>query len=170
MNIKKLKTIRLKLTAVVMFLTVLTVGCGKSDIKKTVNDNHPSQTEEFSTKFFTECNLPYQKITQADVQNTPDEYLFYINKGIVYHTLNDYNVVIVNRDDLNEGEGKRETEYNGELFQLFEDDNVDMLKISASGDYALLALPSAVPDWENNTVIVSFMQYSKQYKQEKRDG
>ncbi len=161
---KKNLTFQLLITLLAaMLLTVSTIGCGKSGIKKNSNNSKSNDIEKFSTAFFTECNLPYQKLNRSDVQNTPEEYLFYINDGVVYRTLNDYGVVLVRREYLKEEGERRTTDYSGELYRLFQEDDVDCLKISASGNYALLALPASIPDWENDTVITLFMNYAKNY-------
>ena len=145
----------------IIFSTVLTTGCGKSKVRTNIHDNDSKQTtEEFCESFFNDNNLPYQKLTMSDVDNTPDEYLFYINDGIVYRTLNDYCIVIVNRKNLSEADDKTGKNYCGENYSLFEGDNVDILKISAAGEYAVLSMPSTIPDYQNNAVIKAFMNYS----------
>ena len=145
----------------ILFSTVLTTGCGKSSVKTNVyNGNEAEMTEKFCESFFSDSNLPYTKITLSDVNNTPDEYLFYINGGKVYRTLNDYCVVIVNRRNITESEQKKGKNYCGEIYHLFGEESTDILKISATGEYAILSMPSTIPDYENNVVIQSSMNYS----------
>lgn len=148
----------------VYFLTFLTVGCGKDDIKKNKFENPEDSTTAFAADFFYNCNLPNQIVHLNDVQNTPDEYLFYIEDGVVYRTLNDYVIVIVERNKIRESETQKSSNYSGELYQLFEDDEIDILKYSASGEYALMAVPSTIPDWENDEVITAFMSFSADYQ------
>lgn len=151
------------LAAALLFSTLLTISCGKSEIRKSKYGNEDNQTEKFCTDFFTDSNLPYTKLKPSDVENTPDEYLFYIPGGIVFRTLNDYDVVITQRSNLNEAEEAKERNYSGELYALFGEDSVDRLKMAASEDYALLTLPATIPDWESNTVIAAFMEYTGHY-------
>lgn len=148
-----------------LLLTLLTASCGKNEnIKKNKVENSTSSTEEFSTGFFNKCNLPYEKLHSTDVQNTAEEYLFYIPNGSVYRTLNDCAVVIAARSDIKEDPEKIGTNYSGQIYQIFEDDNVDLLKYSASGNYVIMALPSAIPNWEEDQIITSFMEYAANYK------
>ena len=159
--------IKILIAVSAVLLTLLTVSCGKSNnIKKNKVENSTPNTEKFSTDFFYNCNLPYEKLQLTDVQNNAEEYLFYIPNGSVYRTLNDYAVVIVARSDIREESDKIGTDYSGELYQIFEDDNIDLLKFSAAGDYAIMAVPSAIPNWEEDQVIVSFMEYAANYKSE----
>lgn len=152
------------LLSIVFLLTVLTVGCGKNDIKKNKVEDPEVSTTAFANDFFYNCNLPSQIVHLNDVQNTPDEYLFYIEDGVVYRTLNDYVIVIVERNKIRESEEQKSSNYSGALYQLFEDDEIDILKYSASGEYALMAIPSTIPDWENDEVIIAFMSYSASYQ------
>lgn len=148
-----------------MLLIILTVGCGKSnDVKKNKVENTINKVEQFSTDFFYNCNLPYQKLQATDVQNTVDEYLFYIENGAVYRTLNDYVIVIVERSNIRENEDQIGTNYSGEIYKIFEYDDVDVLKYSASGDYAIMASLSTIPDWSQNEIITAFMEYAANYQ------
>lgn len=150
--------------ALAALLTLLTASCGKSDsIKKNQVENFASDTEAFSTNFFYDCNLPYEKIQSTDVENSVEEYLFYIPNGLVYRTLNDYAVVIVARSDIREPSDKIGTDYSGELYQIFEDDEYDLLKYSAAGDYAIMAAPSTISNWDEDDVITAFMEYAPHY-------
>lgn len=162
---KELK--RCRLTAAIgllVFSTILTAACGKSEIKRSKFGNEESTTLAFCSAFFTESNLPYKKLTQAEVQNTADEMLFYIQGGIVYRTLNNCNIVITERSNLRESDEYKGKKYSGELYRIFEDDEVDLLKIAASGEYALLVLPSSIPDYENDQIIISFLQFGEEYE------
>ena len=149
-----------------LFLTILTTGCGKSEIKRNYNAGESSDTEEFCTAFFTQSNLPFSRLSTSDVQNTPSEYLFYIKGGIVYRTLNDYEIVITARKNINESDEKKGKFYSGELYRIFEDDEIDLLRISAAGNYAILASPSSIPDWENNQIILLFVEFAEHYQRE----
>ena len=119
-------------------------------------------TEMFAEDFFTNANLSFEKIKQSDVQNTSDEFLFYIPNGVVYRTTGDYCVVIVAREELRESPELAGTDYSGELYRVFEDDGMDLLRYCAAGNYALMALPSTIPDWEDNEMIASFMTYASE--------
>lgn len=144
--------------------TLLTASCGKHDtIKRNRVENSASTLAAFSTDFFYDCNLPYEELHENDVQNSAEEYLFYIPNGLVYRTLHDYAVVIVARSDIREPSDKIGTNYSGELYQIFEDDAFDLLKYSAAGDYAIMAAPSAISNWEEDEVITAFMEYAPQY-------
>lgn len=159
-NVKK----RVVVALLMVLFTFLTASCGKKDgVKKNKVENIVPDTDTFATQFFYDCNLPYEKMNASDVQNGVEEYLFYIPNGSVYRTLHDYAVVIVNRSELREPEERVNTNYSGEIYQIFEDDEIDVLKYSASGDYAIMASPSAIPDWENDEVITAFMEYSIHY-------
>ncbi len=153
------------LIATVIFLTVLTVSCGKSgEIKKTSVESLSDRTEKFSIEFFNECNLPYQQLKETDVQNTADEYLFYIPNGKVYRTLNDCAVVIVERSEIRETEEQAAKDYSGELYNVFENDDIDVLKYSACGDFAIMCSLSSIPDWEDSEIITGFMEFAKDYE------
>ena len=151
--------IRILAVIMILFSTLLTSSCGKNQITTNIHESGSGETEEFCEAFFTENYFPYQKINRTDVQNTPEEYLFYIKDGIVYRTLNDYFVVIVNRTSLSESEEKRKTNYTGEIYQIFEGDNYDILLISTRGSYAILSLPSAIPAYENSELIKAFNHF-----------
>lgn len=145
-----------------MLFTVSTAGCGKNnDFQRNIANQTELSTDEFAEKFFTECELPYRKISASEVQNTPEEYLFYIHNGSVYRTLNDYAVVIVARKEIKETDEQKGGNYNDAFYQLFEEDEVDLLRCCASGKYALMALPSAIPDWETNEIVTKFMEYAE---------
>lgn len=147
-----------------MLLIILTGSCGKkSDIKKNKVENQTDKVEKFSTDFFYNCNLPYEKLQATDVQNTADEYLFYIKNGVVYRTLNDYVVVIVERINIRETEEQVGMDYSGEIYEIFEYDDIDVLKYSACGDYAIMASLSTIPDWSQNEIITAFMEYAANY-------
>lgn len=149
----------------VVLLTVLTVSCGKdSEIKRTNVENLGSRTQVFSTEFFNKYNLPYQKLSIVDVENTADEYLFYIPKGEVYRTLNDYVVVIVERREIRESEDLVGKDYSGELYNIFENDSVDVLRYSACGDFAIMCSISTIPNWEESEIIANFMEFAKDYE------
>lgn len=153
------------LIATVIFLTVLTVSCGKSgEIKKTSVENQNDRTEKFSTAFFNEYNLPYQQLKITDVENTADEYLFYIPNGRVYRTLNDYAVVIVERSEIRETDEQTAKNYSGELYNVFENDDIDVLKYSACGDFAIMCSLSTIPNWDENEIITGFMEFAKDYQ------
>lgn len=156
--------IRVFLATAVMLSTLLTASCGKNDsIKRNKVENAAVSTEQFSTDFFYDCNLPYEKLQSNDVLNSAEEYLFYIPNGSVYRTLHDYAVVIVARSNIREPSDKIGTDYSGELYQIFEDDAFDFLKYSAAGDYAIMAAPSSIPNWEEDEVITAFMEYAAHY-------
>lgn len=146
-----------------IFSTLLTSGCGKNDVVKIIHQNDVNDTESFCQQFFTKYNFPYQKIYQKNVQNTPEEYLFYIKDGIVYRTINDYYVIIVNRNSLSESDEKKKQDYSGELYRIFEEDEYDLLMITAYKDYAILNLPSAIPDYLNSELIQSFIEFASKY-------
>lgn len=153
------------LTLMAMLLIVLTGGCGKKD--KQISDkveNQLSKVEKFSTDFFNNCNLPYQKLQITDVQNTADEYLFYISGGAVYRTLSDCSVVITERKNIRETAEQIGTNYSGEIYHIFEGDDIDVLKYSACGDYAIMTNLSAISDWSQNEIITSFMNYAADYQ------
>lgn len=144
-----------------LFCTLLTVSCGKKDsFQKNQLADAPLTTEAFAEQFFTENNFPYQQLRSNEMQNSTDEYLFYISNGAVYRTVGDYAVVIVARSEIREPEEKRGTDYSGELYQIFEDDDIDLLKYCAAGQYALMAVPSTIPDWEENELVEAFMTFA----------
>lgn len=144
-----------------LFCTLLTVSCGKKDsFQKNQLEDVPLTTEAFAEQFLTENNFPYQQLRSNEMQNSTDEYLFYIPNGAVYRTVGDYTVVIVARSEIREPEEKRGTAYSGELYQIFEDDDIDLLKYCAAGQYALMAVPSTIPDWEENELVEAFMTFS----------
>ncbi len=148
-----------------VLLTILTASCGKdSEIKRTNVENLGSRTQVFSTGFFNKYNLPYQKLSMVDVENTADEYLFYIPKGEVYRTLNDYVVVIVERSAIRESEELVGKDYSGELYNIFENDSVDVLKYSACGDFAIMCSMGTIPNWEQSEIIANFMEFAKDYE------
>lgn len=156
--------IRFILALLLLLSTLLTASCGKSDsVKRNKVENSSSELEAFSTAFFYDCNLPYEKLHESDVQNSAEEYLFYIPNGVVYRTLHDYAVVIVARSDIREADDKIGTDYSGELYQIFEDDEFDLLKYSAAGEYAIMTAPSTISDWEEDEVITAFMEYAPKY-------
>ena len=67
------------MAVLVVLSTLLTASCGKNDsIKRNKVENLSSELEKFSTAFFYDCNLPYEKLHESDVQNSAEEYLFYI--------------------------------------------------------------------------------------------
>ncbi|MGN0475172.1 MAG: hypothetical protein ACI4IJ_08795 [Acutalibacteraceae bacterium] len=148
-----------------ILLTVLTASCGKSsEVNKTDVKNSTDETEIFAAAFFTEYNLPYQQLKVTDVENTADEYLFYIPNGQVYRTLNDCSVVIVKRSEIRETEEQSAKNYSGELYNIFEDNDIDVLKYSACGDFAIMCSLSSIPNWDENEVISGFMEFAKEYK------
>lgn len=148
-----------------VFLTLSTIGCGKKDeIKKNNIENSTEKVEKFSTEFFNKYNLPYQQLKLTDVENTADEYLFYIENGVVYRTINDYVVVIVDRSQIREEEDQIGRNYSGEIYNIFEDDNVDVLKYSACGNYAIMSSLSTIPDWSESEIIISFMEFAENYE------
>lgn len=148
----------------VVLLTVLTVSCGKSSgIKKPNVENSTDRTEIFAEAFFNQYNLPYQQLKVTDVENTADEYLFYIPNGKVYRTLNDCAVVIVERINLRETEEQAAKDYSGELYNVFENDDIDVLKYSACGDFAIMCSLSSIPSWDENEIISGFMEFAKKY-------
>lgn len=147
-----------------VILTISTAGCGKkSSVRKNIQQNETVGVEKFAEDFFFNCNLPYEKIKESDVQNTADEYLFYISDGVVYRTVGDCAVVIVERVHLRERDELAGTNYSGELYKIFEDDDIDLLKYSACGDYALMASLNSISNWEESEIITSFMNYAAEY-------
>jgi hypothetical protein len=82
----------------------------------------------------------------------------------VYRTLNDYTVVIVERSELRESEAQIGIDYSGELYNIFEGDEIDVLQYSACGDYAIMASLITIPDWSNDEVITDFMEYAANYQ------
>lgn len=151
------------LAATLILSTLSVTGCGKETaIVKNKVESVDNTTETFAESFFEQSNISYEKIKLSDVQNTSDEFLFYIADGVVYRTTGDYCVVIVARKELRESPDQVESNYSGELYQVFEDDEIDLLKYCAAGDYALMALPSTIPDWEDNEMIAAFMAYASQ--------
>ena len=154
-----------KFIIVAILLTVLTASCGKSsEVNKTDVKNSTGDTEIFAEAFFTEYNLPYQQLKVTDVENTADEYLFYIPNGQVYRTLNDCAVVIVKRSEIRETEEQTAKNYSGELYNIFEDNDIDVLKYSACGYFAIMCSLSSIPNWDENEVISGFMEFAKDYK------
>ncbi len=152
-------------TVAITLLTILTTSCGKNEVvKKNQVENTALQTEAFAEQFFYNCNFPYQKLQSSEIQNGSEEYLFYIPNGAVYRTWNDYAVVIVARCDIHENETQAATNYSGDLYQIFEDDEADLLKICAAGDYAMMAHPSTIPNWEEDDVVTAFIKYASNYK------
>lgn len=148
-----------------VFSIISTVGCGKnSEVKYNKIKDSTSKVEKFAVDFFNEYNLPYQQLNSTDVENTVDEYLFYIDNAAVYRTLNDYVVAIVERIDIRETEEQSGQNYSGELYNVFENDDVDMLKYSACGDFAIMCSLSTIPNWEDNEVITNFMEFAEKYK------
>lgn len=156
--------IRLCVAILALLSTLLTASCGKDDtIKRNKVENGASKLEKFSTSFFYDCNLPYEELHDTDVQNSAEEYLFYIPNGLVYRTLHDSAVVLVARSDIREPSEKIGTDYSGELYQIFEDDTFNLLKYSAAGEYAIMASPSEISRWEEDEVITAFMEYAPHY-------
>ena len=146
-----------------LLCTLSTAGCGKETaVVKNKVESVDNTTEQFAEGFFIQSNFSYEKVKITDVQNTPDEFLFYISNGVVYRTTGDYCVVIVARTELRESPEQAEKDYSGELYQVFEDDSIDLLKYCAAGDYALMALPSTIPDWDENDMIDAFMTYASE--------
>ena len=149
------------LAATLILSTLSATGCGKETaIVKNKVESVDNTTETFAEGFFEQSNISYEKIKLSDVQNTSDEFLFYIVNGVVYRTTGDYCVVIVARKELRESPEQAERNYSGELYQVFEDDDIDLLKYCAAGDYALMTLPSTIPDWDENEMIDAFMAYA----------
>ena len=145
----------------VLFCTFSAAGCGKD--RTIVNNKVESvdnATSSFAENFFTQSNLPYQKLSLNDVQNSSDEFLFYIPNGEVYRTTGNYTVVIVARKELRETPEQKKMDYSGALYQIFEEDSIDLLKYCAAGQYALMTLPSTIPDWDENELIEAFMTYA----------
>ena len=70
-------------------------------------------------------------------------------------------MVIVARTELRESPEQAEKDYSGELYQVFEDDSIDLLKYCAAENYELMALPSTIPDWDDNDMIDVFMKKKK---------
>ncbi len=151
------------LAAAVILCTLSSTGCGKKTaVVKNKVESVDNTTEAFAVSFFEESNISYEKMKLSDVQNTSDEFLFYIPNGAVYRTTGDYCVVIVARKELRESAEQKGRDYSGELYQVFEDDSIDLLKYCAAGEYALMALPSTIPNWEENEIIAAFMEFASQ--------
>lgn len=156
--------VRIFLATFAVFSIISTAGCGKnSDGSYTKSENSTSKVENFAVEFFNKYNLPYQRLNSTDVENTADEYLFYIDDAVIYRTLNDYVVAIVERSNIRETEEQLSKDYSGELYNVFENDSVDVLKYSACGDFAIMCSLSTIPNWEDSEVIADFMEFAANY-------
>ncbi len=156
------------LVCTAMFLTLFSTGCGKSSSSSDGESSDTGEVSEtraqiFAENFFNDCNLSYEKLTKTDVANTADEYLFYVDGGVVYRTVNDYVVMIVERSELDETDEQAASNYSGEIYSLFGNNSADVLKYSASGDFAIMCSIYTIPNWDENEVISAFMEYAASY-------
>lgn len=162
-----MKTYPIKTGSMLILLAVflfLFAGCGKQNsIKRNKAVPVNQEVSAFAESFFFECNYAGQKLSLKDVQNTADEFLFYIPDGVVYRTTGNYCILIAKRESIREPEDKKGTDYSGELYQIFDEDSIDILKYCAAGDYVLMAVPSTIPDWDDNDMIADFMEYAASY-------